>query len=133
MAWVEGKWQTWTPVISQPGTITHTLTYARYSIIGNTAVVQMRASITGTGTTANNVVVSGWPSAINPSNNANVATCGVFHFYDNSAATNFIGACSHQSSTTMQFMGWNQAGFFGSAVAIGNADLFSFMCTYEIA
>src|SRR5918996_3875392 len=54
-------WSTWTPVITQLGTVGHTVTRATYTKVGRLLVVSADLAITGTGTGNNAITVSGWP------------------------------------------------------------------------
>jgi hypothetical protein len=60
-------WTDWTPVVTQSGNVTLTVTYAKYQVVRKKATLLCKVAITGSGTGANAIVVSGWPSAINPS------------------------------------------------------------------
>ena len=54
-AWVQtnslGGWSTWTPQLYQNGNLTSTTPHARYTRIGDTAIVQAKVSATAAGTT----------------------------------------------------------------------------------
>lgn len=51
-------WSTWTPTLTQSGTVTKTVNVANYLQIGDLIIVQMKLSVTGTGTAGNTVTVS---------------------------------------------------------------------------
>ena len=53
-----GAWTTWTPTLTQSGTVTATVTSAVYGRWGRLIVGQFRLSVTGTGTGSNAVTVS---------------------------------------------------------------------------
>lgn len=64
MAWVETPSTSWTPTVTQSGSVTVTVSYAKYSIVGNVAVVRARLAVTGSGTIGNTIVIAGIPAAI---------------------------------------------------------------------
>jgi hypothetical protein len=52
-----GAWTTFTPTLVQSGTVTKTVTYARFVRLGRTIFAQVDLSVTGSGTGANQVVI----------------------------------------------------------------------------
>lgn len=61
-------WRSWTPTVTQSGSVTVTITYARYIVLARLVVVQARLAVTGTGTAANAIIIGGVPSVIEPAN-----------------------------------------------------------------
>jgi len=62
-AWAGGL-TGWTPTITQGSAVTKTVNYAQYLRIGSLCWVCASLTFTGTGTTANNIVVTDFPVAI---------------------------------------------------------------------
>ena len=70
-------WRDWTPTVTQSGSVTVTVTYARYIVLARTVITQAQLSITGSGTGNNAIVIGGVPSVIQPANNSgNTAVIG---------------------------------------------------------
>jgi hypothetical protein len=53
-----GVWTSWTPTVTQAGSITKTVTYARYIKLGRLVIAQAYLAITGAGSSATAVTVS---------------------------------------------------------------------------
>lgn len=51
-------WQSYTPTVIQSGTVTVTVTYAKYISAGKRVRVQVKLTVTGSGTTNNAITVS---------------------------------------------------------------------------
>lgn len=64
-------WTDWTPTVTQSGSVTVTVNYARYSVVNNTVSGVARLTVTGSGTIANNIVIGGMPAAAQPTNAGN--------------------------------------------------------------
>lgn len=59
-----GLWTDWTPTVTQGVSVTATVSFARYTIIGNTVIALARLSITSAGTGGSTIVIGGQPTAI---------------------------------------------------------------------
>jgi hypothetical protein len=90
-AWVQsaqnGAWTTWTPVITQSGTVTATIQRASYARYGRTIVASFRVSITGTGTAANQV---SFAPPVNSAYGADIVGYGLI--FDTSAGLSYTGS-----------------------------------------
>lgn len=63
-----GLWTDWTPTITQSVSVTATVNFARYTIIGNTVITQARLAVTSAGTTNNAIIIGGMPTAMSQAN-----------------------------------------------------------------
>ena len=61
-------WVNWTPTVDQGGAVTVTVTYARYTIAGNTAFIMGFLAVTGAGVAGNAISIQSVPSIIAPVN-----------------------------------------------------------------
>ena len=57
-------WTTWTPTVTQSGSVTVDINDARYKITGHLVHVEINLTVTGSGTGANAIVIGGQPAAI---------------------------------------------------------------------
>ena len=55
---IGAAWETWTPTVTQSGSVTCTVTYAKYAQIQKLVVASAYLTVTGTGTANNPVLVS---------------------------------------------------------------------------
>lgn len=127
-------WTSYTPTLTQPGAVTKTVTYARYTRVGRLITVNALLTVTGTGTASNNVLV-GLPVAAAQAANLCV---GSGYIFDTSAGTTFKGLLAVTSSTTVGFLPANTItpGFLGNdtfTAALAAGDAVTFIATYESA
>ena len=87
-------WPTWAPTLTQSGTVTHTVTYARYYRIGTLVNAFAVLTVTGTGT-ANNVITVSLPFT------AVSVGWGYGRVFDTSTNLMASGMTHLQSTTTM--------------------------------
>lgn len=128
-------WQDWTPQVDQGATtnITKTITYARYKIIGDSYQAQCILSVTGTGTTNNNITIS-LPFTTFEDNQF----CGFFAMYSASLGKLYVGGAVSTGSGT-KIVGArdnSQGGFYMGKdpnVALGNYDVLTFNIFGKIA
>lgn len=108
--------QTWTPTLTQSGTVTNTATEARYIRTGCVVEAWGYLSVTGSGTTNNNVTVS---LPVTASGNASGATIGEVSLIVNSVS--YIGVAQITSSTTISFRvaPGNAAASIGGTLSFG--------------
>lgn len=138
-AWVQvgplaTTWATWTPTLTQSGTVTATVTYGRYMRVGRTIIAQCDLAATGAGTGNNKITVSLPVTAAA----AGSRVVGSGHVYDTSGAVNYSQNAVLDSTTTAaihstgagQLLGVTGSAFNG-ALAAGDAITFSL--TYEAA
>lgn len=128
---VHGSVSTWTPTLTQSGTVTATVTSARYTRVGRWIMGYTRLDVTGTGTATNAVTVS-LPVA------AASTVMGSGWIYDSSATTNYTGAASVNTSTTVAMIQHNStSGFMGAVgnftAALASGDIVQVSFMYEAA
>lgn len=129
-----GAWTTWSPTVTQSGTVTHTATRAKYARYGRTIHFSALLAITGTGTGANDIVISLPVTAA-----ASGFTIGVGEVYDASANTIYHGSLYAHSTTAAKIRGTSPAGspfYLGSlsmTAGLANTDSISVVGTYEAA
>lgn len=127
-------WTAYTPTLVQPGAVTKTVTYARYTRTGRKITAQVLLTVTGTGTAANSVVVGLPVTAAQASD----LPCGVGIVTDSSAGgATFGGIALINSTTTVYFLstatniGLLGVADFTAALAVG--DTVRMSITYESA
>ncbi|MCL4295705.1 MAG: hypothetical protein KJ077_08255 [Anaerolineae bacterium] len=134
---VYGVWQTWTPTVVQSGSVTVTVTYARYTVIGKTVLTQVRLAVTGSGTAGNEVRIQGIPAAIAPNRvdgSTAVAVCGTAVVYDNGTAF-YQGALVAVGANDLRIICHGEGNRLGADPNFGLAsgDVISFQGLWERA
>lgn len=134
MAWVEGKGQDWTPTVTQSGAVAVTVTYARYFIVGEVAIVQALLAVTGAGTATNAIIIGGQPAAIQPANTATFAAIGVGIVRDSGGSVSYTGILTARDVTDWRFQAHNVGPTIGISpdFALASGDEISFQAAYEI-
>jgi hypothetical protein len=129
-----GAWSTWTPTLSQSGTVTCTVTHAKYARYGRFIVFYTALTATGTGTGAAAVTLS-LPTAA--ASSGHVIPGGGLLF-DATANLNYPGV-SYLSSTTAVALvpttapGNGVIGIVEFTAALANGDLIQMSGAYEAA
>jgi hypothetical protein len=128
-----GAWSTWTPAIVQSGSVTATVTTARYARAGRLIHFQAVLAVTGTGSASNIVTISLPVTA-----NAASVVGGVGYIYD--ASTGFVhhGPLLLGSTTVVQMFGpsGGAIGYLGNVgftAALANTDGVGIHGFYEAA
>lgn len=75
-------WTTWTPVLTQGVAKTHTVTSAKYKVIGKMCHMICALVCTEAGAAATAITVSGWPAALDPYQMGTYAGLGTGGVYD---------------------------------------------------
>lgn len=129
-------WSDYTPVLTQSGTVTATVTFAKYVDIGNVRFIDVSLAVTGTGTGANQVTVS------IPSSAASTGSIvGSGYLVDASVGTYFPLTVETASATTVKFVsagsgGQKSEGFLGASApftsGLANGDTIKFQATVRI-
>jgi hypothetical protein len=121
-------WQTWTPVITQSVTITHTVTRAKYFVNGSMITAQGSLNLTSAGTAGNNIQIGGLPFSAAAAS----AIQGSFRYFD-AGNTNFVGTILGNTifSAIMYYDGDGNA-LGVSSHTVANADTLAFQITYEV-
>lgn len=126
---IGAAWETWTPVVEQPGNIGITVNLARYARIQKLVVATFVVTITGTGTAGQSLAIS-LPLASNNTVNA----FGPGFLYDASTATMYNGTFYTPSTTRAWFIGdWAAGGVWGTTPVLGvaNNDVWRGTMIYE--
>lgn len=134
-AWVQGysigAWNTWTPTVTQPSTISLAATTARWTRIGRTVIGNANVTVNGTGMAGNSVLMSlPVPAA------AAFPAIGSAWIYDNSAVVRYVCVADLASTTAMNFAhDASAASYWGGApsIGLGSADQIRVSFTYEAA
>jgi hypothetical protein len=129
---VTGAWGTWTPTVTQSGSVTVTITEARYKKIGRTVYLRANLSVTGSGTGANPVVIGGLPYT---AQQAEYVEIGVGHIFDFSAGDDFTGIVRFRNTNnTLEMLNTRANGTLGSSgftAGLAASDIVSFSGHYE--
>lgn len=128
---IGAAWETWTPVIKQPGVITTTISFARYARIQKIVVASFALTITGTGTAGQSLDIS-----LPLTSNNTVFSQGSFSLFDTSATTSYAGSFYHFNTTNAFILGdWAANGVWGTVpnLAVANGDQFRGTMIYEAA
>ena len=132
------SWTSYTPTLSQGGAVAKTVETARYLKVGKMAIVQVRLTVTGTGT-ANNRVEVGMPSAFTTASRSNFWSQGQGVIYDSSAAAAYQCAADAYTFGTYVVLYSTASSFdntMGNAstpfsAALANNDRIGFSVTIE--
>jgi len=130
-----GAWNTWTPIITQSGTVSVTVTHARWFRAGRFITFYTALTATSSGTGSNNVTMSLPVTAA--ASGFTIPGSGLI--FDNSASTNYPGIPYIASTTTVALVPsadnangvLGSVGGFTAALAVG--DLIQIAGTYEAA
>jgi hypothetical protein len=132
-----GAWNTWTPTVTQSGTVTGIIQHATYFRAGRLIVASFRIAITGAGT-ANNQLSFNPP--VNCARTLDVVGSGLI--YDASAGLSYDGTLSMDSANnrvvlTAAGVGVSPVAFgatgSGFTAALANGDVVTGCLTYEAA
>jgi hypothetical protein len=128
-----GAWTTWTPVVTQSGTVAATVNRATYGRWGRMIVATVFVTMTGTGTAANGVTVS---LPVAAAGYITGTPLGSGWLFDTSAATTYPCLPCWNSASVVTLMSTSSglglgAGTFTAALAAG--DQVTFTVTYEAA
>lgn len=132
-----GAWTSWTPVVTQSGTVTFTNTRSRYARYGRTIHFSIDLIVTGSGS-GNNAISITLPVT------AAAAACvsgGSGNLFDASVPATYPFIVGPSTTTTFQLMdsatasNTPQLGLTGSSMSAGLAvnDIIRVSCTYEAA
>lgn len=127
-------WTAYTPTLTQSGTVTKTVTVARYLQIGKLVIVYVRLDVTGAGTTNNTITVSTPATGVSTG-----YICGSGEVIDASGATVTYPAMVYTNTTTTFSFGRTDQSAFVSRIgvdpnfALASGDVITFTATYEAA
>jgi hypothetical protein len=122
-------WTSWTPTVTQSGSVTVTNTRSRYARYGRTIIATFNLAVTGTGTTANAIVVSLPVTAA-----ASGSGGGAGKISDTGTAV-YVGYWELASTTTVQLVCHNETSAAGidPAFALASGDGINGTIIYEAA
>lgn len=129
-----GAWQDWTPVVRQFSVVTADIDYARYIVMAQAVHMEVRLTITGSGTGGNAILISGIPTTAQPVNIdvGGINAIGSGFIFDNGSAY-FQGTLSANSAASWQFNAHGPLSAIGITpnFALAANDVISFVATYE--
>ena len=141
-AWVQtsslGGWSTWTPQLYQNGNLTSTIPHARYTRIGDTAIVQGKVSATQAGTAGQQIEIRNLPYSAEAAGDYTVIGNAI---YWDGVLRWQLNVETLPTATSIAF-GYDSAPFgvygggrFGASPskAVASTNFISFTTTYEIA
>lgn len=121
-----GAWQSYTPVLSQNGTRTATVNYAKYAQINKMCVVNVDLTCTTTG--FNSVMTVSLP--INMAS-SDVRSLGSGLFFDSSATDVVLCNVIRSSDSAVAFASESDTSITGITTTLGNGDVISFAIFYQ--
>ena len=130
-----GAWTSWTPTVTQSGSVTVTNTRSRYARYGRTIHFSLEVTVTGSGTGTNQIVVTLPVTAAD----AGVASGITGHLLDSSSTTNYAFVGYTTSATTFRLKSTSTDGALGLlgsttfTAALASGDLIFASGTYEAA
>ncbi len=127
---IEGAWDSWTPTMTQSGSVTFTNTRSRYVRQGRLITMQAAMDVTGSGTSGNDIIVGNLPVTAA----AAAGMVGSFYYLD-SGSTIYSGTVLGSTTTTLKFFVSGNGNAMGTnpAFACASGDLLRFEVTYEAA
>ena len=131
-----GAWTSWTPTLTQTGTVTKTTTHAVYARYGRMIVASFRLTVTGSGTGASAVTISNLPATAART----FMLAGSGGIFDSSASLNYSANILFQSTTVIDFRGHGigtaantQLGVTGFTAGLAVSDIVEGFFVYEAA
>jgi hypothetical protein len=126
-------WTGYTPSLTQSGTVTKTVTYAKYTQFGNSVKCRVLLSVTGGGTGSNAIII-GLPVTATL---GSFSSAGAGYVFDSSAGLNYGGVVQLVSTTTAQLLptatnGSGALGVVGFTAALASGDTIHFEFEYEV-
>lgn len=128
-------WTSYTPTLVQAGSVSKTVTYARYFKLGRLVVGQVLLAVTGSGSSATTITVSLPVTAVQAGN----ISAGVGSVYDASPTpTTYPGRVVLNTTGTMALSGSDvtSGGYLGSTgftAALASGDSVDMLFVYEAA
>lgn len=132
-----------TPTVRQGGTArTLTWSHSYYWVVGKVAYLDIHIKVGQAGTAGNDILIGGWPTAINPVDYDEMATCGTGSYYDADTTTTRVGNARHgyesgfvATSMTLCIDGASADRDLGvdPAITLASGDLISIKAFWRIA
>ena len=127
------SFQSWTPTVTQLGSVTVTVNYARYLVLGPLAFTIGRLTVTGSGTAGNAIEIGGQPTALQTAHSGGsrdvIGTAVVL----DSGTTRYEGALTATSPTVWRIQLDSQTSVLGStpSFALAAGDEIGFLAAFE--
>jgi len=128
-----GRWMDWTPTVTQSVAVTVTVTYARYVVFGDSAIIIARLGVTSAGTGNNVISVAGLPTIAQIANPNTLGVIGTGLVTTGGGTTIYQGALIGFGANELRFFAHNATNYFGVVpnFALANGDVISFQAAYE--
>lgn len=129
------NWESWTPVVTQSGSVTVTVTYAKFIVDRRLVKVSLSLAVTGSGTGGNAIIVSGLPARIQiPTPHTAQRTIGAGHVLDNSVPAYYFGRVAPLGVDDMRFIIDGVANYVGITpnFALASGDQISIDAAWEL-
>jgi hypothetical protein len=126
---IGAAWVDYTPTLTQLGTVTKTVAYARYCLLQKLCIVNLELTCTSAGTLGSEIRVGLPFTAV-----AGTHQVGSGFVYDQSINALYNGPASLSTSTTVSFLYQTGSTIGGSpAMALASGDVIRTMVAFEVA
>lgn len=112
------NWPDWTPVLTQNVVVAKTINNAKYLRVGRLVMLEMMLTVTGSGTAANVVRVTGLPVAA--ASGAFYTPCGTGLVVNSSTGDHHTGLAFLETTTEMRFLATRTSGVLGTQQFTGS-------------
>lgn len=121
------RWVDWTPTVTQSGSVSVTVSYAKYVAIGETIHLRVLLTVTGSGSAGNAIEVSA-PSGMEPAYGGGIIGAGLIN---DSGTAQYLGVIVWNGSVMR--VRSDAAGYIGvnPSFALASSDTISLVATYE--
>lgn len=126
-------WTAWNPTITQSGSVSVTVGYARYMKIQNMVITQVLVECTGAGTAGNAIVIGNAPAAIQPTNLSGTFSVIGTGIIEN-GGTRYEGSLFANAAQDWRILASGNTGSIGAtpSFALASGDEISFVAMYEV-
>ena len=125
-------WITFVPVVTQSGVVAHTANIARYLVRSTKVNIELKMTITGAGTAANGIIISGVVAAIRPTGSTGKSrVVGTGIIWD--GAVPYVGSVIYMGADDFRLFTDGRASEVGITpnFALANNDEIGMNITYE--
>lgn len=131
---VTNKWITWTPTITQSGSVVVTVNAAKYAVCGKVCKIFADMTVTGSGTAGNTITLSGIPAAVQTTTTGATRVVGNGVIQDAGTA-NYYAIVTANAADGLVFNDTNTRGVIGVNPNFGLAanDVIDFTAVWDIA
>lgn len=135
-AGTDPTWTTWTPTVTQSGSVTCTVENAVYSAVGDVTHFQATLAMTASGTTNNPIVIAGQPAALQNVYTSTTTTPIIGHglLRDEGTGYYIVNVIAY-GSTAWRLITYNSTGYAGQSpnFALASGDRISITGTVRSA